>query len=327
MIRRRVIAASVAALLGLAALPVRTQPAPARRVAVTFDDLPGAPGAARSSSVADLTAQTTRLLAQFATSGVPVTAFANEGKLHLAGETPAEATARAGLLQLWADAGIELGNHTYSHKSLNRESLTDFQADVVKGETTARRLMQAAGKPFRYFRHPSLQVGLDLEKRRAFETWLAARGYTVAPVSMDNDEYMFAAIYAQAQRANRAAEAARIADAYVTYMASTFAFFEGIEQTVLGRPLSHVLLLHANALNADHFAGIATTLRDRGYRFISLEEALRDEAWRRPDTYVGAWGISWLHHWELTETGRRSPAPNPPAWIVETYHASVATGR
>jgi hypothetical protein len=54
---------------------------------------------------------------------------------------------------------------------------------------------------------------------------------------------------------------------------------------------------------------------------VTLEEALKDEAYARPDTYVGAWGISWLHHWELTEGRPRSPSPDPPAWISTAYAA------
>lgn len=327
MMRAGTLAAVVALLVGTAALPVRTQQPVERRVAVTFDDLPGAPAAALSNSPAVLAQQTSRLLAHVTGHEVPVTAFVNEGKLFMKGERREDAVAREALLKQWLDAGADLGNHTYSHNSLNRVALADFQADVLKGETVTRRLMQAAGKPYRFFRHPFLQVGLELEKRRAFEVWLAERGYTVAPVSMDNDEYMFAAVYAHALRANRPAEASRVADAYVAYMDSTFAFFEAVEQKVLGRPLSHVLLLHANALNGDHFGRIATTLKGRGYRFVSLDEALRDEAWRRPDTYVGASGISWLHHWEITDGNRRSPSPDPPAWLVKAYEASVAGGR
>ena len=44
----RPLVAVVAALVGLLASPARTQPGPQRRVAVTFDDLPGAPAAAVS---------------------------------------------------------------------------------------------------------------------------------------------------------------------------------------------------------------------------------------------------------------------------------------
>jgi len=80
-------------------------------------------------------------------------------------------------------------------------------------------------------------------------------------------------------------------------------------------------LLHANALNADYFSRLARTLSGRGYRFITLEEALRDTAYSLPDTYVGRWGISWLHHWELTAGRKRSPSPDPPAWVTDAYQA------
>lgn len=314
---------ALCALLAAApsAQPPSTPPKVDRRVAVTFDDLPGAPVAALSNSVADFSDQTRKLLASFKAAAAPVVGFVNEGKLFPSGATEAESKAREGLLKLWADAGFELGNHTYSHRSLNRTPLEAFQADVLKGEIATRRLMRDAGMPFRYFRHPFLQVGLELDKRRAFESWLKTNGYTIAPVSMDNDEYVFAAIYADALRRKDFVRAKQTAEAYVAYMDSTFAFFEDVEQRLLGRPMSHVLLLHSNMLNADYFIRVAETLRGRGYRFVTLEEALQDEAWSRNDTYVGEWGISWLHHFEITEGRKRSPSPDPPEWITKAYEA------
>jgi hypothetical protein len=38
-------------------------------------------------------------------------------------------------------------------------------------------------------------------------------------------------------------------------------------------------------------------LQKRGYRFVSLDRALEDEAYRSADTFVGNNGISWLHRW------------------------------
>ena len=80
----------------VAGTPALTQPTPGRRVAVTFDDLPGAPAAARSNSVPDLAAQTARLLSAFRSHHVPVTGFVNEGKLHVAGDTPSDSAAARG---------------------------------------------------------------------------------------------------------------------------------------------------------------------------------------------------------------------------------------
>ena len=67
--------------------------------------------------------------------------FVNEGKLFVEGETPADAEARIAILKTWVDAGLELGNHTYSHHSLNRTPLEEFEADVVRGEPVTRRLL------------------------------------------------------------------------------------------------------------------------------------------------------------------------------------------
>ena len=62
-------------------------------------------------------------------------------------------------------------------------------------------------------------------------------------------------------------------------------------------------------------------MEKRGYRYATLDETLRDPAYALPDDYVGAWGISWLHHWEVTAGKPRTPSPDPPAWIQQAYDA------
>jgi peptidoglycan/xylan/chitin deacetylase (PgdA/CDA1 family) len=300
-------------------------PAPAadRSVAVTFDDLPGPSAALVSNDVAALREMTRKLLAAFREGTVPVVGFVNEGKLIVESDSPTDAAARKDVLRLWVDAGHELGNHTYSHHDLNTETLEWFEQDVVRGEPVTRALVAEKKQPLRYFRHPFLHVGLELQKRRAFEAFLAGRGYTVAPVTIDNDEYIYAAAYAAARRTGDTALAARLGEDYLRYMESVFAFIEGVSRDLLGREIPQVLLLHANALNADYFPRLAAMMRGRGYRYVSLDEALRDPAYAHADTYVGRWGISWLHHWEITEGRKRSPSPDPPEWVTKAYEATA----
>jgi peptidoglycan/xylan/chitin deacetylase (PgdA/CDA1 family) len=290
-------------------------------VAVTFDDLPGTPGGLVSSDVAALRESTRKLLASIAEHRVPAVGFVNEGKILVDGEGPADAEARKGVLEMWVDAGLELGNHTYSHRDLNTTPLAEFQEDVVRGEPVTKGLLAEGGMKLRYFRHPFLHVGLELEKRRAFESFLADRGYTVAPVTIDNDEYVYAAVYAEARRREDRATAKAVAEDYLRYMEGVFAFVEDVSRRLLGREIRQVLLLHANTLNADHFGRLADSMKARGYAFVTLEEVLKDPAYGRPDTYVGRWGLSWLHHWELTEGRKRSPSPDPPAWVLKAYEA------
>jgi peptidoglycan/xylan/chitin deacetylase (PgdA/CDA1 family) len=284
-----------------------------RMVAVTFDDLPAT--ASVSGSLDHLVRQTQDLLASARKHRIPAVGFVNEGKL-FAGKGEADVEARSRLLGMWLDAGLELGNHTYSHGDLNHLPLEAFEADVVRGEVVTRRLMAAHGRPLRYFRHPFLHVGEELTKRRALEAFLSQRGYVVAPVTIDNDEYVFAAAYAAAARRHDEAAAVRIADGYLRYMAEVFSYFEDVSQRVVGRPIAHVLLLHANHLNADHFGRVADMLAARGYRFVTLEKALEDPVYQRPDEFVGNPGNSWLNHWEVT--AGRPPVPTPPApdWVT-----------
>jgi peptidoglycan/xylan/chitin deacetylase (PgdA/CDA1 family) len=296
-------------------------PPPLRTVAVTIDDLPAPPAGVVANEPAALAAMTAKLLAALAEHRVPAVGFVNEGKLFVPGEGPAGVAARTAVLRQWIDAGLELGNHTYSHRSLNRLPLEEFAADLLRGEPVTRGLLAEKGRTLRYFRHPFLQVGLELAKRRAFERFLAEKGYTIAPVTFDNDEYVFAFVYADALRRGETALADRIAAAYLDYMEGVFAFFEQVSQRLLGREPAQVLLLHANQLNADHFGALADRMERRGYGFATLEETLRDPAYALPDDYVGAWGISWLHHWEVTAGKPRSPSPDPPAWIQQAYDA------
>lgn len=292
-----------------------------RSVAVTIDDLPAPAAGVVSNDPGALAAMTAKLLDALAKHRVPAVGFVNEGKLVVEGEGEAGVAARTAVLRQWTDAGLELGNHTFSHRSLNRLPVTEFEADVVLGEPVTKVLLAEKGRSLRYFRHPYLQVGLELQKRREFETFLAGRGYTVAPVTIDNDEYVFAFVYADALRRGDKAQAERIAGAYLDYMEQIFAFVEELSRRVTGREIAQVLLIHANALNSDHFDELASRIEKRGYRYATLEEVLRDPAYTLPDDYVGAWGLSWLHHWETTAGKPRTPSPDPPAWIQQAYDA------
>jgi hypothetical protein len=52
-------------------------------------------------------------------------------------------------------------------------------------------------------------------------------------------------------------------------------------------------------------------LKKRNYRFVSLDEALRDEAYKLPDNFVRRNGISWLHRWAL-DKGKDYVLPDEP---------------
>ena len=303
----------LAALAGAAAQDA----APAEcEVAITFDDLPIAGVLPRDA--ASSLQLTTSLLRAIAEHHVPVVAFVNENKLHTAdGAVDPE---RVALLERWLDAGVELGNHGYSHLDLHATPLDQFEADVVRGEAITRPLAEARGRRLRFFRHPFLHTGRDLETRARFDRFLAAHGYRVAPVTIDNDEYLFAGAYDRAAARGARKDAARVAAAYVPYMEAKVVYFERNARDLFGRAIRHVLLVHANMLNAERFGDLAAMFERRGYRFITLDRALEDPAYRSEDGYVGSGGITWIHRWALT---KRLPKtffagePETPAFVAD----------
>jgi peptidoglycan/xylan/chitin deacetylase (PgdA/CDA1 family) len=297
----------------LLAAPLAAQ-APPRAIAVTIDDLPL--GRRLDLQVARRT--TDGLLEIIQATGIPVTGFVNEGKL----EGPGGRVAWTQLLHQWVDAGVDLGNHTYSHFSLFNTPLAQFQENVLRGSVVTNALLSARGDSIRYFRHPYLNTGPDAETKAAFEAWLSEIGYRVAPVTHDNAEYIYAHAYDIALERQDHALARRVADAYIAYMDSTAGYYETLSRELFGREPAQVLLIHANALNSARLDDLLAMYERRGYAFVSLDAALEDPAYASADTYTGRAGMSWLQRWAITRGVRLTSEPVPDAWVVALTEAA-----
>lgn len=295
------------AALALLAFPLH---AADRYVAITIDDLPYQ----RGNSLAEIQGLTNRLVEQVRTHDTPVAVFVNEKKLHDGGEQ--ELKARTALIEQWLDAGAELGNHTYSHADIDTTAFDDYKQDIVRGEEISKVLLQRRGKTLRYFRHPYLRTGKDPGTRSALAEFLRDRGYVVAPVTIDNDEWIYAAAYDKAAAQKDEKTMRRIGADYLTYMDQAFAFSEQLARSLFDREIKHTLLIHANALNAEYYDELVAMMKRRGYAFISLSAALEDDAYRSEDTYVGPKGLSWLFRWGMGRTLDTSIIePQIPAYV------------
>jgi peptidoglycan/xylan/chitin deacetylase (PgdA/CDA1 family) len=265
-----------------------------REIAVTFDDLPVA---STRHDIGTWKEITNKLLKTISSDRIPAIGFVNENKLLIDGQRDEN---RIELLRMWIKAGLELGNHTFSHRSLNSTPLEEFESDVIRGEQTIQSLLAENGKKIRYFRHPFLQTGRSLEVKHQFESFLAARGYTIAPVTIDNSDWIFARAYDNARDAGDHQAMNNVGDAYVPYMERKIDYWEHQSVALFGREIKQVLLVHANSINADRFDAMVRMLRKRGYRLITLDEALKDSAYGSADTFTGTGGISWIHRWAIT---------------------------
>jgi peptidoglycan/xylan/chitin deacetylase (PgdA/CDA1 family) len=293
---------------------------PDRRIAITIDDLPWQ--RMDKTPPAELASRHAQLMAQLKQAGVPVVGFVNEGKLEVDGQVQ---PARVAMLRDWLEAGHELGNHTHGHLDVHAVGLPAFQQDILDGERVLRPLLAERGRVPRWFRHPYLRAGRTPEDRATLSAFLGEHGYRIAPVTVDNGEWVWAFAYANVidgrpDTAERAATLERLRRGYIPYMLNKVDYYEQQSQALLGYALPQVWLLHANELNAAAYADLVAGVQRRGYRVVTLDEAMRDPAYARgEDGYNGRYGPSWLHRWAMAEKKPKdffAGEPVVPGWVL-----------
>lgn len=272
---------------------------------MTIDDLPVV------STRSDLKTRreiTRKLLNHITKAKIPAIGFVNENKLYTDEKRD---EAQVDLLRSWVNAGLELGNHTFSHVNIANVPLEKYKDDILKGEIITKELLKAKGLKMRYFRHPYLWTGLSLETKSELGAFLAEHNYAIAPVTIDNSDWIFARAYDNAFDKGDKKLMGEIGAAYISYMETKTEYWERQSVRIFGREIRQTLLLHANFINSDYLDDLAKMLKKRGYQFVSLEEALKDEAYKLPDNFVRRNGISWLHRWAL-DKGRENVLADEP---------------
>ncbi len=267
-----------------------------KQVCLTIDDLPvvsyGMPDSAFQSRVFN------GLLASLKQYEVPAIGFVNGNKLYHENRL---LEYRVEFLERWADQGLDLGNHTFSHPDYNKVTFAAFTADLLKGETIPAKVLHERGKKLKYFRHPFLHVGNTKAKADSLDLFLAAHGYTTAPVTIDTDDYLFALAYHRAWKKGDTSTMRRAGEDYLAYMELKLKYYEGRSQALFGREIRHILLIHASLLNSHYLGALIRMYRSNGYTFVSLGQALDDPTYQTAVTVYGNWGISWIDRWALSQ--------------------------
>ncbi|HEY6621647.1 MAG TPA: polysaccharide deacetylase family protein [Steroidobacteraceae bacterium] len=240
-----------------------------QQMAVTFDDLPVhgplPPGMTRLEIAQSILETLKREKLP------PVYGFINGGR-------GAEDPDSLSFLQAWRKAGQPLGNHTWAHLDLNKESPEEFGAEVLRNEPLLKRLM--GKEDWHWLRFPFLHEGDTLEKRRAVRAWLFAHRYKIAEVSMDFEDYLWNEPYARCMAKHDEASIQQLHDSYLAVADQYYGVFRELSQLLYGRNVQYVLLMHVGAFDARMLPELLALYRAKGVRFISLPDALSDPAYQ-----------------------------------------------
>ncbi len=212
MTESRYLATCLAALFLLANSSV-----PSGKVALTFDDVPVFGPFTSAFDGAVVTAQ---LLDGFNRHHWRVTGFVNEIQLE-----GADKPQRVALLQRWLDAGMDLGNHTFSHVSLNTTLTAAYIDDIARDETETSLLLAGRRGREHWFRYPYLETGPTRASHDQVAQWLIQHRYRVAPVTMENSDWRFSAPYDDAVARGDVGQASRIRHQYLTFTRAIVAWY------------------------------------------------------------------------------------------------------
>jgi peptidoglycan/xylan/chitin deacetylase (PgdA/CDA1 family) len=239
----------------------------AQKLAITFDDLPLngmlPPGVTRSET-------TKNVLAILRKRRVPpVYGFINAKKLE-GNADGAEA------LKLWA-AAEPVGNHTYGHMDLEQNPAEAFEREIEENEPVLELL--AASDNWHWLRYPFLHEGDTVEKRRAVRAYLQARGYRIAQVTLDWEDYLWNNAYARCAAKGDAKSMAWLRSSYLSTASEFLDLGREQAKLIYGREINYVLLLHLGAFSSTILPDALDLLRDKGFKLVTLEEAESDAAY------------------------------------------------
>ena len=184
----------------------------------------------------------------------------------------------APMLKEWRDAGLQLGNHTWSHMNLNQHSLAEWEADTLKNEALLKTYM--GDEDWHWLRYPNLAEGDTPQKRDGARRFLAEHGYKIAGVTMSFGDYLYNGPFARCVAKNDAASIAQLEASYLGAADATIDYTRAMSKALYGRDIPYVLLMHVGALDARMLPRLLKLYHDRGFSFVSLQDAEKDAFYR-----------------------------------------------
>jgi peptidoglycan/xylan/chitin deacetylase (PgdA/CDA1 family) len=249
----------LAALLSFAA-PATAQ----KRIALSFDDVPRAPGSFMTPQQ-----RTERLIAALRRARVRQAAFfINPGILQQPWGTGRETQIAA-----YVRAGHVLGNHSYSHPHLSEVGAAAFIANI---DQAAAWLDGRPGyRP--WFRFPYLdEASRDIPTRDAVRAALRERHLQNGYVTVDGRDWLLDQLINQAHNAGQAIDMNALRDLYIRILVESAEFADQLARDALHRQPVQVALMHETDIEAMFVADAVAALRARGWQIVPIDQAYRD---------------------------------------------------
>lgn len=301
-------------LLGWAdALPAQVR---IKHVALTLDNVPAGGKQVNLSWTQGYNYSGARALEE---SRMPLVGFVNEKDLI----APKERDERVAMVGSWLLAGAEIGNGTFSDIPLGQvQSREWFENDVSYGERVIRSLVRDFEDTLRYFRFPQMDLhGVEAACLDSLQDFLDEKGYTPVTATIRFDDEQFNTPYINSKIENDTVLVRYIGEKYIEYFKEVLDHYEYLSQQNFSRQISHILTLRCSEINNDMLGYLLYILWEKGYRFITLEEALKDPLYgeRLARRYRGGFFWDYARELRLGDDPVRVPALVRALYQYQTY--------
>ena len=251
-----------------------------KEICITFDELPAASG----FQEVDREAVTYLILETLKRHKVKAAGFVVgeriEGSFDILGE--------------WLNRGHTLGNMTYTNQDYHQIGIDQFLSDIKSGHKGMETMLSGFGQKRRYFRYPYLHYGNTVSKKEEVTLYLDNLKYRIAHATVVIEDYLYNLSLEKMGKIPDSAKYDKLMNEYINHVLDEIEFTETLSKELLGRSCRHILKLRANRLNAVFLDEMLTQIAQMGYKFVSLDYALKDKLYREPEAYFGARGVGYL---------------------------------
>jgi peptidoglycan/xylan/chitin deacetylase (PgdA/CDA1 family) len=188
--------------------------------------------------------------------------------------------------------------------NVNDHSLQDFEQDVVRDEPVLASFMK--DEDWRWFRYPFLAEGDNFAKRTGIRDFLREHGYRLAAVTMNFDDFLWNEPYTRCKAKGDTAAIDALENSFLSAASAKADHCRRISHALYQRDIPYVLLMHAGAFDAEMLPRLLQLYRSKGFEFITLPEAERDEFYRSATDLGLTPGFETL---EEAASARHLPSP------------------
>ncbi len=193
----------------------------------------------------------------------------------------------------WLRSGNLIGNMTYAGLSVKKRSAQEFISAVDKNEQALAPLWAKFERKQKYFRYPSLKLGLDEQRQREVRAYLKQNGYVEVPATMNSHDGYFAQPYCAALARGDVVCANFISASFKSLLLDNTIKARAAARKIAGRDVKQIWSIGASQLTCDLLSEVLQWCKAMGVRFIPLDEALSDPFYAAQDVTNTANQIIW----------------------------------